>query len=171
MQAIFARALVLSLAYPQIGPAVNELFDDGGGSEVAVGGMRSPEMDLMSCGELGLGGKTYSFMAIQKILTQQFEMNGMGTAVVIGYFQSANVRKEMVLAPEAFKERLWWNEDMLIVICRRIKLKSLKPESKDGVPALSVLSALSRTNSIEGSAAETPRHCQDEELDKEMKPN
>ena len=71
--------------------------------------------------------------------------------------QSANVRKEMVLAPEAFKERLWWNEDMLIVICRRMKLKSVKPESKDGVPALSVLSALSRTNSIEGSAAETPR--------------
>ena len=34
----------MSLAYPQIGPAVNELFDDGGGSEVAVGGMRSPEM-------------------------------------------------------------------------------------------------------------------------------
>jgi len=84
--------------------------------------------------------------------------------------QSANVRKEMVLAPEAFKERLWWNEDMLIVICRRKKLKNLEPEAKDGVPALSVLSAVSKPNSIEGSAAETPRHCQDEELDREMKP-
>lgn len=133
-QAIFARALVLTAAYPEMGPAVNELFegghqqDDGKGrqiqEEVEEGGLRAPEIDLLQSSTLGLAQKNVAFGAVQAILAKMFDTNDMGTVVVVGYYVHVNGTSELVLAPELNSTRLWNAEDQIIVLTREKKRKS-----------------------------------------------
>merc|ERR1712166_251543 len=133
-QATFARALVLTAAYPEMGPAVNELFegghqqDNGKGrqiqEEVVDGGLRAPEIDLLQSSTLGLAQKNVAFGAVQAILAKMFDKNDMGTVVAVGYYVHVNGTSELVLAPELNSTRLWNDEDQIIVLTREKKRKS-----------------------------------------------
>lgn len=174
-QATFARALTLTLGYPGIGPAVNELFDEDN-KKVEENALRNPEMDLLSAGELGITSQKLSFTAIQKIISDMFHSSDMGTVVALGYFQSAAVQEKLVLSPPSDEQRLWWKDDMIILICRRKKRHSTQgvsniadtpPNVRRGGILGNLVGAVRASGSGEQSPrnVEQPAHCQSGVID------
>lgn len=114
-QAIYARALVLALAYPDIQSVIEDMFYSG--KSVAAGELRSPEFELYDTTSLGVVGLKLSPNDMQEVCTMLSEQGGLRT-VMIGYMDRD---QGFHLAPTAHVTRLWQKEEKVIAIQRKLK--------------------------------------------------
>jgi hypothetical protein len=119
-QAFTARALVMALAYPDIQPAIKELFDDidhgdsnhnhnnhdddddndNDDGKRYRGGNGTPEFNLVPVPLLGFVGKVIAFGLVQRIVSAKFQ----GWAIAIGLMA---VDGTLELAPGIAACRQW----------------------------------------------------------------
>merc|ERR1712070_1092597 len=108
-QAIYARALTMALAYPQMQSAVGELFEENEAGDPV------PTLDLIDIKDLGLDKPNIPFAAIQQVIVDRVG----AFAVVLGTYT-----KEfgLGLAPSASKTYNFAKGDRVCVCFRHIDL-------------------------------------------------
>jgi len=117
-QAIIARVLAMSLAYPEIDNAITELVDGEAGT---------PEVDFLSAAQLHITNKTVTFGAIQIAVLSLFKYRG----VAIGFIQQSSIGdrvcgssggSQLKLAPNPNERRTWLPNDRIVVMVRNRSL-------------------------------------------------
>ena len=113
-QAIYARALTMTMAYPQMANSILEIFED---QDYAADGI--PTVDLINCRDLGLLGSTLPFGAIQHRLFSPLSTVDDGTALAMGLHKAEG---GLELAPPLSKEHTFVAGDRVIVVRRDFSL-------------------------------------------------
>jgi len=114
--AIYARALTMALAYPEMGPAILAMSETDDNLE--PGQLGEPQIEFIDTTTIGIVGMELSLNDLQEVFPDEDENC---RTIVIGYSDKLGT---IAIAPPAFECREWDLEDRVIMFQRKRKLKS-----------------------------------------------
>ena len=113
-QAIYARALAMALAYPQMFKSVGELFLEA--EREPLGGVTVPQIDIIDADSFGLvNGTDVSFATLQHIISAHPSME---SGVMLGLFLE---EEGLVMLPPLSRKVRFVKGDRLVVCARQMR--------------------------------------------------
>ena len=122
-QAIYARALAMALAYPQMFKSVGELFLEA--EREPLGGVTVPQIDIIDADSFGLvNGNDVSFGTLQHIIPAHPSME---SGVILGLFLE---EEGLVMLPPLSRKIRFVKGDRLVVCVRQMRADEPQTRAK-----------------------------------------